>query len=104
MTKLEQAARHALEALETDEQWGFVNKKVLERRIPAIAALRTVLEQPEADTIGTGTAEERLQEATNLLLLVRDNLFQGMPKSFQKLQAQAINEELGLPKWERSYD
>nr|DAT24721.1 MAG TPA: hypothetical protein [Caudoviricetes sp.] len=41
-----EAMKLALEALETDEQWGFVNKKVLERRIPAIAALREALEQP----------------------------------------------------------
>ena len=48
--------------------------------------------------------EQRLQKLTDLLLLVRDNLFKGMSKSIQKLQAEAINEELGLPKWERSYD
>jgi hypothetical protein len=50
------------------------------------------------------TDEQRLQEVTALLLLVRDNLFKGMSKSIQKLQAEAINEELGLSKWERNYD
>ena len=40
----------ALKALETDEQWGFVNKKVLERRLPAITALREALaEQAEQE-------------------------------------------------------
>ena len=44
---LELAARKALEALETDEQWGFVNKKVLGRRLPAITALREALKENE---------------------------------------------------------
>ena len=48
--------------------------------------------------------EQRLQELTDLLLLVRDNLFRGMSKSIQKLQAESINEKLGLHKWEKSFD
>lgn len=48
------------------------------------------------------TDEQRLQNITNLLLKVRDNLFKGMGKKVQKLQAEAINEELGLGKWEGS--
>ena len=46
--------------------------------------------------------EERLQKITEMLILVRDNLFQGMSKSMQKLQAESINEVLGLPKYVRS--
>lgn len=49
------------------------------------------------------TEEQRLQEITDMLLLVRDNLFKGMSKSMQKLQAEAINEVLGLPKYTKSY-
>ncbi len=48
------------------------------------------------------TDEQRLQQVTEMLLLVRDNLFNGMSKSFQKLQAEAINEVLGLPKYVRN--
>ena len=43
------------------------------------------------------TDEQRLQQFTELLLLVRDNLFRGMSKSIQKLQARSINEILNLP-------
>lgn len=42
------------------------------------------------------TDEQRLQAITEMLILVRDNLFQGMSKSIQKLQARSINETLGL--------
>lgn len=45
------------------------------------------------------TDEERLQEVTQMLLLVRDNLFKGMSKSIQKLQARSINEVLHLPNY-----
>ncbi len=41
-------------------------------------------------------AEQRLQLITEQLLLVRDNLWRGMSKSMQKLQARNINEILGL--------
>ena len=40
--------------------------------------------------------EQRLQMVTDQLILVRDNLFRGMSKSIQKLQARSINEVLGL--------
>lgn len=40
--------------------------------------------------------EERLYMITNQLIIVRDNLFRGMSKSIQKLQAKSINEVLGL--------
>ena len=40
------------------------------------------------------TDEERLHMITEQLLLVRDNLFRGMSKSIQKLQARSINEAL----------
>ena len=43
------------------------------------------------------TDEERLQMITEQLLIVRDNLFRGMSKSIQKLQARSINEVLELP-------
>ena len=43
------------------------------------------------------TDEERLQMITEQLILVRDNLFRGMSKSMQKLQARSINEVLELP-------
>lgn len=43
------------------------------------------------------TDEQRLQEITDMLLLVRDNLFKGMSKSIQKLQARSINEMLDIP-------
>ncbi len=43
------------------------------------------------------TDEQRLQMVTEQLILVRDNLFRGMSKSIQKLQAQSINEVLELP-------
>lgn len=43
------------------------------------------------------TDEQRLQQVTEMLLLVRDNLFRGMSKSIQKLQARSINEILNLP-------
>jgi hypothetical protein len=42
------------------------------------------------------TDEQRLQMVTDQLILVRDNLFRGMSKSIQKLQARSINEVLGL--------
>ena len=42
------------------------------------------------------TDEQRLQQITEMLILVRDNLFRGMSKSMQKLQARSINETLGL--------
>ena len=42
------------------------------------------------------TDEQRLQHITKMLILVRDNLFRGMSKSIQKLQARSINETLGL--------
>jgi hypothetical protein len=41
------------------------------------------------------TDEQRLQVITDQLILVRDNLFRGMSKSIQKLQARSINEVLG---------
>ena len=43
------------------------------------------------------TEEQRLQMITEQLILVRDNLFRGMSKSMQKLQARSINEVLELP-------
>jgi hypothetical protein len=43
------------------------------------------------------TDEERLHMITEQLLIVRDNLFRGMSKSIQKLQARSINEVLELP-------
>ena len=43
------------------------------------------------------TDEERLQAITEQLIIVRDNLFRGMSKSMQKLQAKSINEVLELP-------
>lgn len=49
------------------------------------------------------TDEQRLYEITQMLLLVRDNLFKGMSKSMQKLQAESINEILNLPKFTRSF-
>jgi hypothetical protein len=48
------------------------------------------------------TDEQRLQAITNMLILVRDNLFRGMSKSIQKLQAQSINEVLELPNYTES--
>jgi hypothetical protein len=42
------------------------------------------------------TDEERLHMITEQLIIVRDNLFRGMSKSIQKLQARSINEVLGL--------
>jgi hypothetical protein len=42
------------------------------------------------------TDEQRLQMITEQLLIVRDNLFRGMSKSIQKLQARSINEVLEL--------
>jgi hypothetical protein len=39
---------------------------------------------------------------TEQLLLVRDNLFRGMSKSIQKLQARSINEVLELENFTRS--
>ena len=42
------------------------------------------------------TDEERLQMLAEQLIIVRDNLFRGMSKSIQKLQARSINEVLGL--------
>ena len=46
--------------------------------------------------------EERLHMITEQLLLVRDNLFRGMSKSIQKLQARSINEVLELENFTRS--
>lgn len=43
------------------------------------------------------TDEQRLHMITEQLLIVRDNLFRGMSKSMQKLQARSINEVLELP-------
>ena len=43
------------------------------------------------------TDEQRLQMITEQLILVRDNLFRGLSKSMQKLQARSINELLKLP-------
>jgi hypothetical protein len=39
---------------------------------------------------------------TEQLLIVRDNLFRGMSKSIQKLQARSINEVLELPNFTQS--
>jgi hypothetical protein len=39
---------------------------------------------------------------TEQLLIVRDNLFRGMSKSIQKLQARSINEVLELPNFTES--
>lgn len=43
------------------------------------------------------TDEERLHMITEQLIIVRDNLFRGLSKSMQKLQARMINEVLELP-------
>jgi hypothetical protein len=48
------------------------------------------------------TDEERLQMITEQLLIVRDNLFRGLSKSMQKLQAKSINEVLELPNFTES--
>ena len=48
------------------------------------------------------TDEQRLQVITDQLILVRDNLFRGMSKSIQKLQARSINEVLELENFTRS--
>jgi hypothetical protein len=48
------------------------------------------------------TDEQRLQMITEQLLIVRDNLFRGMSKSIQKLQARSINEVLELENFTRS--
>jgi hypothetical protein len=48
------------------------------------------------------TDEERLHMITEQLLLVRDNLFRGMSKSIQKLQARSINEVLELENFTKS--
>jgi hypothetical protein len=48
------------------------------------------------------TDEQRLQMITNQLILVRDNLFRGMSKSIQKLQARSINEVLELENFTQS--
>jgi hypothetical protein len=48
------------------------------------------------------TDEQRLQVITDQLILVRDNLFRGMSKSIQKLQARSINEVLELETFIRS--
>lgn len=48
------------------------------------------------------TDEERLHMITEQLIIVRDNLFRGMSKSIQKLQARAINEVLELPSFTES--
>jgi hypothetical protein len=46
--------------------------------------------------------EERLHMITEQLLIVRDNLFRGMSKSIQKLQARSINEVLELENFTQS--
>ena len=48
------------------------------------------------------TDEQRLQMITDQLILVRDNLFRGMSKSIQKLQARSINEVLELENFTQS--
>jgi len=48
------------------------------------------------------TDEERLHMITEQLLIVRDNLFRGMSKSIQKLQARSINEVLELENFTES--
>jgi hypothetical protein len=48
------------------------------------------------------TDEQRLHMITDQLILVRDNLFRGMSKSIQKLQARSINEVLELETFIRS--
>jgi hypothetical protein len=48
------------------------------------------------------TDEQRLQLITEQLIIVRDNLFRGLSKSMQKLQAKSINEVLGLPNYTES--
>jgi hypothetical protein len=48
------------------------------------------------------TDEQRLQMITEQLLIVRDNLFRGISKSMQKLQAKSINEVLELPNFTQS--
>ena len=48
------------------------------------------------------TDEQRLQMITEQLLIVRDNLFRGMSKSIQKLQARSINEVLELENYTQS--
>jgi len=48
------------------------------------------------------TDEERLHMITEQLIIVRDNLFRGMSKSIQKLQARSINEVLGLENFTES--
>jgi hypothetical protein len=48
------------------------------------------------------TDEERLHMITEQLLIVRDNLFRGMSKSIQKLQARSINEVLELENFTKS--
>jgi hypothetical protein len=48
------------------------------------------------------TDEQRLQMITDQLILVRDNLFRGMSKSIQKLQARSINEVLELENYTQS--
>ncbi|MFM7009709.1 MAG: hypothetical protein ACKO0Z_10325 [Betaproteobacteria bacterium] len=50
------------------------------------------------------TDEERLHMITEQLLIVRDNLFRGMSKSIQKLQARSINEVLELENFTRSHN
>jgi hypothetical protein len=48
------------------------------------------------------TDEQRLQMITEQLIIVRDNLFRGLSKSMQKLQARSINEVLELPNYTQS--
>jgi hypothetical protein len=48
------------------------------------------------------TDEQRLQLITEQLIIVRDNLFRGLSKSMQKLQAHSINEVLELPNYTQS--
>ena len=46
--------------------------------------------------------EQRLHMITEQLLIVRDNLFRGMSKSIQRLQARSINEVLELENFTQS--
>ena len=48
------------------------------------------------------TDEQRLQMITEQLLIVRDNLFRGMSKSIQRLQARSINEVIELENFTQS--
>ena len=58
--------------------------------------------KPLCDKSCNLTDEQRLQMITEQLLIVRDNLFRGISKSMQKLQAKSINEVLELPNFTQS--